>query len=62
MRERDIMFETSTHWVGRQRGRYVVFEVHATHSVSDSAYALTPDGLSIAIARAKYLSQRIVCK
>ena len=58
----DIMHETpcGNYWVGRdtRQGAYVVYKVGATHSTSDSGYALTPDGLSIAICRADYLSKR----
>ena len=61
MRESDIMHETScgSYWVGRDigRGSYIVYKVGATHSTSDSGYALTPDGLSIAVCRADYLAK-----
>ena len=62
MRESDIMHETTCgqYWVGRDKGRgaYIVYRVGATHSTSDSGYAMTPDGLSIAIYRADYLAKR----
>jgi len=62
MRESDIMHETTCgqYWVGRDKGRgaYIVYRVGATHSTSDSGYAMTPDGLSIAICRADYLAKR----
>jgi len=62
MRESDIMHETlcGQYWVGRDKGRraYIVYRAGATHSTSDSGYALTPDGLSIAICRADYLAKR----
>ena len=62
MRESDIMHETTCgqYWVGRDKGRkaYIVYKVGVTHSTSDSGYALTPDGLSIAIYRADYLAKR----
>jgi hypothetical protein len=61
MKEADIIHETEcgNYWVGidREKRAYIVFEVKLTHSVSDSAYHLTPDGLSIAIHRANYLSR-----
>jgi len=55
MRESDIMHEAGAYWVGRQRDAYVVYKAGVTHSVSDSAYARTEDGLSIAKARCDYL-------
>ncbi len=58
MQERDIMHETGNYWVARDANAYTVFKAGATHSTSDSAYAKTPDGLSIAIARADYLAKR----
>lgn len=62
MRESDIMHETpcGNYWVGRdtRQKAYIVYKVGATHSTSDSGYALTPDGLSIAICRANYLAKR----
>ena len=64
MTERDIMHDRGTHWVGRT-GRvgwmdasYTVYRTGATHSTPDSSYALTPDGLSLAIARTDYLARR----
>ena len=60
MQESDIMYETECgkFWVGRDRrqGAYIVFRVGTAHSTSDSGYNLDSDGLSIAIARADYLS------
>ena len=60
MKESDIMFEVGNYWVGRDRkgSAYIVYRVGITHSVSDSAYHMTPDGLSIAIARATYLHNK----
>ena len=62
MRESDIMHETTcgNYWVAHDRAQksYVVYRVGATHSTSDSGYAMTPDGLFIAICRANYLSKR----
>jgi hypothetical protein len=58
MKELDIIFEKGNYWVGRDRkvNAYIVFKIGATHSVSDSAYCENPNGLSIAIARCKYLA------
>ena len=58
MRESDIMHEAGAYWVGRERSAYVVYCTGVTHSVSDSAYARTEDGLSIAKARCDYLAKR----
>jgi hypothetical protein len=60
MREADIMHENGAYWVGRERNAYVVYRAGITHSVSDSAYERSPDGLSIAIARADYLARRAI--
>ncbi len=58
MTEKDIMHEAGSYWVGRERDSYTVYKIGATHSISDSAYAKTPDGLSIAVARCNYLAKR----
>ena len=62
MRESDIMHETicGQYWVGRDKGRkaYIVYKVGATHSTSDSGYAMTPEGLLLAIYKADYLAKR----
>lgn len=57
-KETDIMHENGNYWVLRERTCYTVFKAGITHSVSDSAYAKTADGLSIAIARCNYLAKR----
>jgi len=57
-RETDIMHEAGNYWVARDRKAYTVFKAGVTHSVSDSAYAKSADGLSIAIARCNYLAKR----
>lgn len=56
--EADIMHENGDFWVAREHRCYVVYAAGITHSISDSAYAKTPDGLSIAIARCNYLAKR----
>lgn len=56
MRESEIVYEGRFAWVCRERDRYTVYRIGATHSVSDSAYPKTDDGLTIALARAKYLN------
>lgn len=55
MRERDIMHEAGAYWVLAGRGHYSVMSSGVTHSESESSYAMTPDGLSIAKARTDYL-------
>lgn len=58
--EKNIVHESGSAWVllDRSQGRYTVFIAGTTHSTSDSAYALTSDGLSLAIARADYIAKR----
>ena len=58
MKESDIMHENGSYWVGRERKSYTVYRSRVTRSVSDSAYAKTEDGLSIAITRCDYLAKR----
>ncbi len=58
MKEADIMHENGDYWVARERGSYTVYRIGVTHSTSDSAYARTADGLSIAKARCNYLASR----
>ena len=58
IKESDIVHETPRgYWVCRDRATYTVMRPRATHSVSDSSYARTPDGLSIAVARCDYLEK-----
>lgn len=56
--EADIMHENGNYWVLRDRKAYVVMRNVGTHSVSDSAYEKSPDGLSIAVCRCNYLAKR----
>ena len=59
MRESDIEYVNGSHWVGRTRNpdRDTVSRTGATHSKPESPTGKTPDGLSIAIARADYLAR-----
>lgn len=60
-REAQIKHEVGNYFVLENTGRnasYTVFKNTGTHSISDSAYAHTPDGLSLAIARAEYKAKR----
>jgi len=58
MSESKIVHENPTAWVCSQRNSYTVYRIGLTHSTPDSSYAKTPDGLSIAKARAEYLHKR----
>lgn len=53
-----IIFESGEYWVGDTGKDYTVFKTGVTHSTSDSSYRRDKDGLSIAIARCKYLAKR----
>lgn len=55
-REQDIVYENGHAWVLRKADRYVAMLSCSTHSVSDSAYPPTTDGLSLAKARCDYLA------
>lgn len=58
--ESNIVHEAGLFWVCRDTANraYTVYRIAATHSSADSSYALTPDGLSIAITRCNYLAKR----
>lgn len=58
MRESDILHEAGDYWVSKEKAGYTVWRNGATHAVSDSTYAKTTDGLSIAVARCNYLASR----
>lgn len=60
MRESDMLMDRNGFYVMRQRSAYVVFRPSPSgmYAISDSAYALTDDGLSIAKARCDYLARR----
>jgi hypothetical protein len=57
MRESDIKFESGDYWVGKTDRGYTVFMSGVTVSAADSTYPKDDDGLSIAIARCKYLAK-----
>jgi len=59
-REENIVHENGCAWVLRDaKGKcYTVFLTGVTCSTSDSSYALTEDGLGIAVCRANYLARR----
>lgn len=56
-REKDIVHENGRAWVLKRRDCYAVMLSGITHSVSDSSYEPTDDGLGIAKARADYLAK-----
>jgi hypothetical protein len=56
--EKSIAFELGNYWVCDADNQYTVYCQGVTHSKADSSYAHTEDGLSIAIARCKYLDKR----
>ena len=58
MKESQIVFDSGPVWVWKGPESYTVFKVGPVYSNPDSSYALTPDGLSIAIARAQYLTKK----
>ena len=55
VKESDIMFEIGRFWVCDNKRHYSVMEVQGVVSVGSEQYAHNADGLSLAIARAKYL-------
>jgi len=61
---KDIAYENGGYWVLKDRdaGALIVFKAGVTHSVSDSAYKLDADGLSLAIARCDYLAGREIAR
>ena len=61
MKESDIIHENDVAFVFRdmRKSQYTVFRSKLTHSESDSAYPMNPDGLSTAKARADYLCRKI---
>jgi len=58
VKERDIMHEAGEYWVLRTKDAYHVMMPKGCGSMTESAYAKTDDGLSIAKARADYLHKR----
>lgn len=57
LKETDIVFEAGKYWVLNDRTAYSVMQSTLTHSKIDSAYCFNADGLSLAIARCKYLAK-----
>lgn len=58
MKEKDIKHEAGHFWVADCGNFYAVMVVGLTHSVSESAYDRTEDGLSLAVARCNYLDSQ----
>lgn len=57
-REKDIKHENKHCFVLDEKDSYGVYVSGITHATSDSHYAHTSDGLSIAIARCNYLARK----
>lgn len=53
----DIKFESGKFWVLDTKDAYCVMINGVTHSTSESCYKRDPDGLSLAVARCKYLAK-----
>lgn len=58
MKESPIVFDTGLFWVWKDSESYTVHKNGPMYSTHDSSYAPTPDGLSLAIARAEYLTKK----
>lgn len=58
IRERDIVYQVGDFWVLQNRDNYEVRRDVGTHSISDGAYRMSADGLSLAKARVDYLAKR----
>jgi hypothetical protein len=56
--EQQIKHENGDYWVLDTGTTYAVMRTDVTHSVSDSVYAHSADGLSVAISRCNYLAKR----
>lgn len=57
MKESNIIYEAGRAWVGKQKHGYIVYVKNTMHSVSDSTYLLTADGLGLAICRADWFNR-----
>lgn len=60
MSESDIVYQCGKYWVSDSydKNHYTVYVDKGCHSVSDSSYSHDNDGLSLAIARARYMGGR----
>lgn len=60
LKEKHILYENGPFWVmdDIEHEAYTVFRSGVTHSTSDSSYARTEDGYSLAVARCDYLAKR----
>lgn len=62
LQEKHILYEVDGFWIldDADHGAYTVMRPSPsfTHSISDSGYERTPDGMSIAKARCDYLARR----
>lgn len=58
MKERDIVYQNGSFWVGKFIGCYGVYQDVNGYAISDSSYSKDEDGLSIAKARCGYRAKR----
>jgi len=56
--ESKIRHENGSFWVFEDKNAFTVYKAGITHSTPDSSYALTDDGLSLAVYRCDYLAKR----
>lgn len=56
-KEKDIIHETNSTFVLKEKDAYTVYRIGLTHSTSDSSYKLDKDGLNLAIYRANYINK-----
>ena len=54
-----VLHEKNGYWVMKSTDGYHVMQPESCYSVTESAYPLNPDGLSIAKARCNYLGNRV---
>lgn len=58
MNIKDIVYENGNVWVMKGKDAYYVMANTITHSVSESAYNLDQDGLSLAMRRCDWCAGR----
>jgi hypothetical protein len=54
MKEKNIVYEVNGHYVGRDSGLYRVYHPTNSYAVSEVAFPLDRDGLSLAIMACAY--------
>lgn len=58
MTESQIVHQNGCYWVADADNQYTVYGDRLSASEADSSYERTPDGLTLAKARADYLARR----